>query len=66
MADTESSKHEAAKRSEQGSGEEFKLAAKEKIAFGILMIISFYAALESSAIGIALPVSLLSLQLNNI
>jgi hypothetical protein len=38
--------------------ENFKFETREKVAFSVLLIMSFYAALESTAIGVALPVSL--------
>lgn len=43
-------------QSDDVSQGESKLAAREKIVFAILMTISFYAALESTGIGVALPV----------
>lgn len=39
---------------------EFKLETTENVAFAILMIMPFYAALESTGIGVALPVNLFS------
>lgn len=44
--------------SEDDVREETILAGREKITFAILMIMSFYAALESTSIGVALPVCL--------
>jgi hypothetical protein len=35
---------------------EFKLHTREKVVFTLLMILSFFAALESTGIGVALPV----------
>jgi hypothetical protein len=40
-----------------------QLELREKVAFTILMVMSFSASLESTAIGIALPVTLFPLQL---
>jgi hypothetical protein len=37
---------------------DFKLGTRENIAFSVLLVMSFYAALESTAIGVALPASL--------
>jgi hypothetical protein len=36
----------------------FKLETRENFAFSVLMIMSFYAALEGPSIGVALPVSI--------
>lgn len=47
------------KRPEQVSDLDFRLGTREKIAFTILMIMSFYAALESTGMGVALLVTLL-------
>lgn len=44
--------------SEDDVREETTLASREKITFAILMTMSFYAALESTSIGVALPVCL--------
>jgi len=37
---------------------DFKLGTRENVAFSVLLVMSFYAALESTAIGVALPASL--------
>jgi hypothetical protein len=54
-----SSENEDMKRPEQVSDLDFRLGTREKIAFTILMIMSFYAALESTGMGVALLVTLL-------
>jgi hypothetical protein len=66
MAETEeaSSSHSSAEY--EGTTQldgEFKLEPREKVAFTILMVMSFYASLESTAIGVALPVTLFPLEL---
>jgi hypothetical protein len=40
--------------------EDFRLGTREKVAFTVLLTMSFYAALESTSIGVALPASLSS------
>jgi hypothetical protein len=42
---------------------EFKLKPREKVAFTVLMAMSFYASLESTAIGVALPVTIFPYEL---
>ncbi len=39
-----------------------KLGAREIISFAVLMTMSFYAALESTSIGVALPLCTLTVQ----
>lgn len=47
----------AAEQPELVLEEEFRLGTRENVAFSVLLIMSFYAALEGTSIGVALPVS---------
>jgi hypothetical protein len=63
MAETgEASSSHSSEGTAQLDGE-FKLEPREKVAFTILMVMSFYASLESTAIGVALPVTLFPVEL---